>query len=57
MQNLNLTKWLEMVWNALQETDAAKRDRLLQSAEKFLKREKRSVHGALPVLPRQRRAA
>jgi hypothetical protein len=32
MENLVLTRWLQMVWDALAEQDQAKRDRLLQGA-------------------------
>jgi len=36
MQNLDLTKWLEMVWDALDEQDELKRDHLLNAADNFL---------------------
>lgn len=36
MENLNLTNWLEMVWNALNEPDEVKRDQLLRAADVFL---------------------
>jgi hypothetical protein len=36
MQNLNLTEWLDMVWNALQEADESKRSDLLEAAHVFL---------------------
>jgi hypothetical protein len=36
MQNPDLTKWLEMVWDALNEQDALKRDHLLHAADAFL---------------------
>ncbi len=36
MQNLDLTKWLEMVWDALDEQDELKRDYLLNAADIFL---------------------
>lgn len=36
MQNPDLTKWLEMVWNALDEQDALKREHLLNAADAFL---------------------
>lgn len=36
MENLNLTDWLEMVWNALNEPDEVKRDQLLRAADVFL---------------------
>ena len=35
MKNLDLTKWLQMVWDALTEQDEGNRDRLLQSADIF----------------------
>jgi len=37
MENIDLTKWLQMVWDALTEQDEGKRDRLLQSADLFLR--------------------
>jgi len=36
MQNLDLTRWLEMVWDALDEQDELKRDHLLNAADMFL---------------------
>lgn len=39
MQNLDLTKWLEMVWDALAEEDEKKRDSLLHTADMFLKQD------------------
>jgi hypothetical protein len=36
MQNSDLTRWLEMVWDALSEQDALKRDDLLRAADVFL---------------------
>jgi hypothetical protein len=39
MENLDLAKWLEMVWEALSEQDDVKRDDLLQAAEEFLQTE------------------
>jgi hypothetical protein len=36
MENLNLTDWPEMVWDALNETDELKRDQLLHAADVFL---------------------
>jgi hypothetical protein len=35
MQNLDPTKWLEMVWNALNEQDDVKRNHLLHAADLF----------------------
>ncbi len=37
MTSLNLTKWLEVVWEALAEEDPTKRDDMLGSANTFLK--------------------
>ncbi len=39
MENLEVAKWLEMVWEALSEQDDVKRDDLLQAAEEFLQTE------------------
>jgi len=36
MQNMDLTRWLEMVWDALDEQDELKRDHLLNAADMFL---------------------
>ena len=36
MQNPDLTTWLEMVWDALNEKDDGKRDGLLHAADAFL---------------------
>ncbi len=36
MQNPDLTTWLEMVWDALNEEDEGKRDGLLHAADAFL---------------------
>ena len=36
MQNLDLTRWLEMVWDALDEQDELKRDHLMNAADIFL---------------------
>jgi hypothetical protein len=36
MQNPDLPRWLEMVWDALDEQDALKRDHLLNAADAFL---------------------
>ena len=37
MKNLQLTKWLQLVWDALAEPDEVKRNKILQSAGVFLK--------------------
>jgi hypothetical protein len=39
MQNLDLTKWLAMVWQALNEPDEVKRNRLLRAADMFLQKD------------------
>jgi hypothetical protein len=39
MQNPDLTTWLEMVWDALNEEDEGKRDGLLHAADAFLQSE------------------
>jgi hypothetical protein len=39
MKNLKLTKWLEIVWDALAEQDEAKRTSMLHAADRFLKKE------------------
>lgn len=36
MPNPDLTRWLEMVWDALNEEDERKRDSLLHAADSFL---------------------
>jgi hypothetical protein len=36
MQSSDLTRWLEMVWDALSEPDALRRDDLLRAADVFL---------------------
>jgi hypothetical protein len=37
MKNLDLTKWLRIVWDALAEQDEVKRDSMLRAADRFLK--------------------
>lgn len=36
MQKLDLTKWLEMVWDALKQQDELRRNHLLRVADGFL---------------------
>ena len=38
MKNLELTKWLQLVWDALAEKDEVKRNDMLQNAAVFLKK-------------------
>jgi hypothetical protein len=37
MKNLDLTDWLQIVWDALAEQDEAKRNGMLRAADRFLK--------------------
>ncbi len=37
MNNLKLTKWLQIVWEALREQDDLKRSRMLRVADRLLK--------------------
>jgi hypothetical protein len=37
MKNLQLTKWLQLIWDALAEQDQVKRNHMLKSADVFLK--------------------
>jgi hypothetical protein len=57
MQNLDLTKWLEMVWHALTEPDEMKRGTLLHAAQVFLQEENQEPICALPGVSRQKRVA
>jgi hypothetical protein len=57
MENLDLAKWLEMVWEALSEQDDVKRDDLLQAAEEFLQTEHPEADVALPRAGSQNMAA
>jgi hypothetical protein len=57
MENLDLAKWLEMVWEALSEQDDVKRDDLLQAAEEFLQTESQEADGELPRAGSQDMAA
>ncbi len=38
MKNLELTKWLQLVWDALAEQDEVKRNDMSQNAAVFLKK-------------------
>jgi hypothetical protein len=57
MENLDLAKWLEMVWEALSEQDDVKRDDLLQAAEEFLQTENPEADVELPRAGSQNMAA
>jgi hypothetical protein len=57
MENLDLAKWLEMVWQALSEQDDVKRDDLLQAAEEFLQTESQEADVELPRAGSQNMAA
>jgi hypothetical protein len=57
MENLDLAKWLEMVWEALSEQDDMKRDDLLQAAEEFLQTESQEADVELPRAGSQNMAA
>jgi hypothetical protein len=57
MENLDLAKWLEMVWEALSEQDDMKRDDLLQAAEEFLQTENPEADVELPRAGSQNMAA
>jgi hypothetical protein len=57
MQNLNLTRWLKMVREALKEKDDAKRNHLLQAADEFLQRENLEPKRKLPRLNPRKLAA
>ena len=49
MQNPDLTRWLEMVWDALQEEDERKRTGLLHAADAFLQSEDQEPDSVLPL--------
>jgi hypothetical protein len=57
MQNPDLTKWLEMVWDALNEQDEMRRDHLLHAADMFLQDENQEPDSVLPSVGGQRTAA
>ncbi len=50
MQNPDLTRWLEMVWDALAEHDELKRDRLLHAADAFLQSNNQEPDSVLPFV-------
>jgi hypothetical protein len=56
MQNLDLTKWLEMVWDALDEQDELKRDHLLNAADIFLQSDTQETEST-PFVDGQKTAA
>jgi hypothetical protein len=47
MPNPDLTRWLEMVWDALNEENERKRDALLQAADSFLQIDDQEPDSAL----------
>jgi hypothetical protein len=57
MQNLNLTRWLKMVREALKEKDDAKRNHLLQAADEFLRSENLEPKSKLTRLHSRKLAA
>jgi hypothetical protein len=57
MQNPDLTKWLQMVWNALDEQDALKREHLLNAADAFLQNDPLEPDSALPFADGAKTAA
>ena len=57
MPNPNLTRWLEMVWDALNEEDERKRERLLHAAETFLRGDNQKPDSALPFVDTEIAAA
>jgi hypothetical protein len=57
MQNLDLTKWLGMVWDALKEQDELKRGHLLHAADAFLQNDNQDPDSALSSAGSQETAA
>ena len=57
MPNPNLTRWLEMVWDALNEEDEGKRECLLQAADTFLRGDNQKPDSALPFVDAEITAA
>jgi hypothetical protein len=57
MQNLDLTKWLQMVWDALDEQDGLKRDHLLDAADIFLQSDTQEPESTPPFVDGQKTAA
>lgn len=57
MQNPDLTRWLEMVWDALNEPDELQRDHLLHAADAFLQSDNQEPDSDLPCADSQKTAA
>jgi hypothetical protein len=57
MQNPDLTKWLQMIWDALDEQDELKRDHLLNSADAFLQSDTHAPDSAQPFVEGEKTAA
>jgi hypothetical protein len=57
MRKPNLTTWLEMVWDALNEPNETRRDHLLHAAEMFLQEGNQESHSGLASLGRPETAA
>jgi hypothetical protein len=57
MQSPDLTTWLEMVWDALSEQDALKRNDLLRAADAFLRRGNHKCGSALRFVDDSKAAA
>jgi hypothetical protein len=57
MQNVKLTKWLEMVWHALEERDQRKRASLLHAADRFLQNDNQELEATPPCVGPQKTAA
>jgi hypothetical protein len=57
MENPDLTRWLEMVWDALNEQDELKRDDLLHAADAFLQSDNQGPASALAGVDSQKTAA
>jgi hypothetical protein len=57
MQNPDLTTWLEMVWDALNQEDERKRDGLLHAADAFLQSDNQLPDSTLPFVDREITAA
>lgn len=49
MKNPKLTEWLQIVWEALAESDEARRTSMLHAADRFLRKQ----DNQLPVLSSQ----
>lgn len=57
MRKPNLTTWLEMVWDALNEPNETRRDHLLHAAEMFLQEGNQESYSGLASLGRPETAA